>query len=118
MDKNLSRFLLSAVLLMCSAAAGAGVLMPIGTGTSDNPYQIATKDELWWFANHVNHGNLTACAILTADITVNTGVLDSEGNLNSGTFETWTPIGNWGDGSGYNGFAGEFNGGGHTISGL
>ena len=118
MDKNLSRFLLSAVLLMCSAAAGAGVLMPIGTGTSDNPYQIATKDELWWFANHVNQGNLTACAILTADITVNSNVLNSDGNLNSGTFETWTPIGNWGDVSGYKGFAGEFNGGGHTISGL
>ena len=118
MDKNLSRFLLSAVLLMCSAAAGAVGTQPSGAGTSDNPYQIATKKNLLWFADHVNHGNLTACAILTADITVNTGVLDNEGNLNSGTFETWTPIGNWGDGSGYKGFAGEFNGGGHTISGL
>ena len=118
MDKNLSRFLLSAVLLMCSAAAGAVGTQPSGAGTSDNPYQIATKNNLLWFADHVNHGNLTACAILTADITVNTGVLDSEGNLNSGTFETWTPIGNWGDGSIYKGFAGEFNGGGHTISGL
>ena len=118
MKRNFFRLLLSAVLLMCSAAAGAVGTQPSGAGTSDNPYQIATKNNLLWFADHVNHGNLTACAILTADITVNTGVLDSDGNLNSGTFETWTPIGNWGDGSVYKGFAGEFNGGGHTISGL
>lgn len=49
---------------------------------------------------------------------MNNGVLNSNGNLNNGTFETWTPIGSWGDGSGYKGFAGEFNGNGHTISGL
>ncbi|MCQ2206444.1 MAG: hypothetical protein MJZ43_06690, partial [Bacteroidaceae bacterium] len=50
---------------------------------------------------------------------MNTGVLDSNGNLNSGTFETWTPIGSWGsEPNTYKGFAGEFNGNGHTISGL
>ena len=89
-----------------------------GDGTKDNPYQIATKDNLLWFADYVNSGNTTACAILMADITVNTGVLDSNGNLNSGEFTSWTPIGNWGDGSGYKGYSGDFNGNGHTISGL
>ena len=119
MNKNILRFLLSAVLLMCCMVANAAGTKPSkGNGSTGDPYQIATKEHLLWFADYVNQGNLTACAILTADITVNTGVLDSEGNINSGTFETWTPIGNWGDGSGYNGFAGEFNGGGHTVSGL
>ena len=113
MNKNILRFLLSAVLLMCSVAAGAVGTQPSGAGTSANPFQIATKDNLLWFAEHVNQGNLTACAILTADITVNSNVLNSDGSLNSGTFETWTPIG--GDSNEYKG---EFDGQGHTISGL
>ena len=118
MNRNFFRLLLSAVLMMCCMVANAVGTQPSGEGTSANPYQIATKDNLLWFAEHVNQGNLTACAILTADITVNNGVLNSNGNLNNGTFDTWTPIGNWGDGSVYKGFAGEFNGDGHTISGL
>ena len=120
MKKNVSGFLLSTVLLMCSVAAGAvGTQPSIGNGSTSEPYQIATKDNLLWFADFVNRGNLTACAILTADITVNTGVLDSSGNLTSGTFETWTPIGNWGlESDTGKGFSGEFNGCGHTISGL
>ena len=106
--------------MMCCTAVGAVGTQPTnGNGSSANPYQIATKDNLLWFAEHVNQGNLTACAILSADITVNNGVLDSSGDLNNGTFETWTPIGSWGSESDtYKGFAGEFNGNGHTISGL
>ena len=105
--------------MMCCTAVGAVGTQPSGEGTSGNPYQIATKDNLLWFADYVNQVNLTACAILTADITVNSNVLNSDDSLNSGTFETWTPIGSWGSESNtYKGFAGEFNGGGHTISGL
>ena len=119
MKTKITRLLLSAVLMMCCMVANAVGTQPSGEGTSGNPYQIATKDNLLWFAEHVNQGNLTACAILTADITVNNGVLDSNGDLNSGTFETWIPIGSWGsEPNTYKGFAGEFNGGGHTISGL
>ncbi|MCQ2129586.1 MAG: hypothetical protein MJZ08_09190, partial [Bacteroidaceae bacterium] len=116
----MKKFLLfSAVLMMCCMTASAVGTQPSGEGTPVNPYQIATKEHLLWFAEHVNQGNVTVCAILTADITVNNGVLDSDGNLNSGTFETWTPIGSWGsEPNTYNGFAGEFNGDGHTISGL
>ena len=93
----------------------------IGDGTSANPYQIGTAAELYWFAGLVN-GTLTdgtskktnANAVLTKDITVNTKVLDSDGNPNNGSgFETWTPIGK--DPKTY---AGTFDGQGHTISGL
>ena len=85
-----------------------------GSGTADDPYRIGNKFELLMFADIVNDDkNTAACGILTADITINTGVLDSDGNLNSGMFEAWTPIG----GEGY-GYKGEFNGNGHTISGL
>ena len=57
---------------------------------------------------------------------MNASVLDSEGRLNSEDFVAWTPIG--GDGVYFPGefsedgpevcFSGEFNGNGHTISGL
>ena len=84
-----------------------------GSGTADDPYRIGNWFELLMFADIVNNGNTSACGILTADITMNTDVLDSDGNPNSGTFEPWTPIG----GEGY-GYKGEFNGNGHTINGL
>ena len=121
MKTKITRLLLSTVLMMCCMVANAVGTQPSGEGTPGNPYQIATKDNLLWFADYVNQGqeHLTACAILTDDITVNNGVLDSNGDLNNGTFEIWTPIGSWGsEPNTYKGFAGEFNGGGHTISGL
>lgn len=115
MNKNITKLLLSAALLLCCfAAIAAGTQPSTGDGSQANPYQIATSDDLVWFAEHVNSGNTSACAILTADITVNTGVLDSNGNLNGIPSNTWTPIG------GQNGrdYSGEFDGDGHTISGL
>lgn len=71
-----------------------------GDGTAANPYQIATADDLKAFRDKVNGGATTACAILTADIT-----LDKS--------ETWTPIG-----SSSNKYNDTFDGQGHTISGL
>ena len=72
-----------------------------GDGTSGSPYQIGTKAELYWFAALVNGDtsapevsseNKGACATLTADITVNTGVLNENGTLNNNGsgLETWT----------------------------
>lgn len=71
-----------------------------GDGTAANPYQIATADDLKAFRDKVNDGATTACAILTANIT-----LDKS--------ETWTPIG-----SSKNKYNGTFDGQGYTISGL
>ncbi|MCQ2316571.1 MAG: hypothetical protein MJZ85_07825 [Bacteroidales bacterium] len=111
----MKKFLLSIIAaLCCFAASAAGTQPSTGNGSQADPYQIATLDNLLWFANHVNSGNASACAILTADITMNEGVLNSYGNLNSVDFVAWTPIG----GQNNNDFAGEFNGNGHTISGL
>ena len=78
-------------------------------------YKISSAAELYWFANEVNENRqFNINAVLMNDITVNTGVLDANGNLNSGNFEPWTPIGvdiN-------RGYSGTFDGQGHTISGL
>lgn len=72
-----------------------------GLGTEAYPYQISTADELKWFRDKVNSGEYGLCAVLTADIT-----LDSS--------EAWTPI--VPDNTHY--YTGTFDGKGHTISGL
>lgn len=60
-------------------------------------------------------GNASANAILTANIIVNTGVLDAinKGKVSESDFIEWTPVGTSRDA-----YAGTFNGKGHTISGL
>lgn len=94
---------------------------PKGEGTADEPYQIGTAAELYWFAGLVNgtlpdggKENLSANAILTANIIVNTGVLDANKNLVSKSDLTeWEPIG-----ARWSSYTGTFDGQGHTISGL
>ena len=95
----------------------------------DECYQIANKGNLYWFAGLVNGdakictGDVTqdtsASAVLTQDITVNTGVLDNKGTLASDTtgFISWTPIGNLINDV-HVMYTGTFDGKGHTISGL
>ena len=73
-----------------------------GAGTEQDPYRIATAEELGLFRDTVNGGGQaqnTACAVLTADI-------DLQNQL-------WTPIG-----SSQNPYGGIFDGGGHTIKNL
>ncbi|MCQ2227750.1 MAG: hypothetical protein MJZ01_07580 [Bacteroidales bacterium] len=78
----------------------------------DDVYQISTASELIWFASHVNAGNTSANAVLTADIVVNENVL-TDHVLNSGEFTQWSPIG-----TDNNPYHGTFDGQGHTVSGL
>ena len=93
---------------------------PKGDGKTE-PYQISTAEELYWFAGLVNgtlpdggEKNLSANAILTANITVNTGVLDENKNLVSKSDLTeWEPIGDR-----WSSYTGTFDGQGYTISGL
>ena len=93
--------------------------MPKGEGTEASPYQIGTAEELYWFAALVNDdeaGNASAHAVLTNNITVNTGVLDENGELASddtSKYLKWTPIG-----TEDNAFIGTFNGQDHVINGL
>lgn len=87
----------------------------IGDGSIKNPYQLTTPGELYWFADAVNSGNTSACAVLNNNITVNTGVLKADGSVadNTTDFAVWTPIG-----SSTNPYTGVFDGQGHIISGL
>ena len=114
---------------MMLAPMGAGAITPKapeGNGTKENPYQIGTVDELYWFAGLVNGDesvisedipqNTGACAVLTKNITINDNVLDENGSLNGdgSGLEQWTPIGS----NVKNRYTGTFDGDGHTISGL
>ena len=74
-------------------------------------YQIGSAGQLYWFAQYVNqlYTNWSACAELTADITINEGVLDAVADDNTAKLIPWTPI---------NIYMGTFDGNGHTIYGL
>ena len=74
--------------------------LTVTANTEPTSYTISTADQLRNFAEAVNTGNVTANAVLTADITL--------------TDANWTPIGKDDD----NMYNGTFDGQGHTISGL
>lgn len=79
----------------------------------DGFYEIDTAAKLYWFAAYVAAGHPDADARLTADIVLNTGVLNADGTLAEGDYRMWTPIGTM-----LVPYAGTFDGQLHTISGL
>lgn len=84
----------------------------IGIDENVTAYKLSTPGHLYWFADQINSG-MDYNAVLMNDIKVNTGVLDANGNLNTGSFELWTPIG-YSD----HPFGGKFDGRGYAVSGL
>ena len=86
-----------------------------GSGTETDPYIIGTAQQLANLAYEVNNGNNYAGEYfkMTADIELNSGVLQADGSLGSGSYQTWTPIGN-----AYYTFDGIFDGDGHHVSGI
>ena len=108
-----------------------GTYQPAGQ-REDATYEIGNAGQLYWFAGLVNGDkevctgdvtqDLSAKAVLTADITVNTGVLNADGTLQADAenLRSWTPVGsNTGtEENAANGYSGTFDGQNHTISGL
>ena len=109
-----------------------------GDGSKASPYQIGTAAELYWFAGLVN-GDASVCAydadtnpegtqqneaawaVLTANITVNSGVLKTNGSIADDVsgFRSWTPIGYYDPANNVDyPYSGTFDGNNHTISGL
>ena len=87
-----------------------------GDGTEEDPYKIATADDLLEFADKVNNRDQTsAWAVLTADIDLNPNMeISEDGTVTNGDdLDPWIPIG-----SDSNPYSGTFDGDGHTISGL
>lgn len=77
------------------ASTGATTLK--GSGTSADPYKLATKAEWNAFASKVNGGETGACAVMTANIDLGEGTLD--GMIGTATKR----------------FSGTFDGGGYTL---
>lgn len=105
-----SQAALSAVLQDFTVSVDSGVAdkwddsskaQPSGSGTAASPYKLGTAAQLAWFADTVNSGSRSACAVLTADIDLNG--------------QEWTPIANSGVNNGY---TGTFDGQGHVIHGI
>lgn len=103
---------MSVLLVFCLVL----ILLPTPALAADTPaLSISTVQELAAFAEEVNAGQTYEGQLveLTADLTLNTAVVDWQGHLNEGEFTQWTPIGTEG-----NPFKGSFNGNGHTITGI
>ena len=152
MNKKITQFkwlaatlMLVAAMVMPSVAWAQNTITPskpqTGDGSSASPYQIGTAAELYWFAALVNGDasvcnydentnptgtkqNKAACAVLTANIVVNSGLegktllgslqYDASGKVTNGSnFVAWTPIG-----FNYQNYIGTFDGKGYTVSGL
>ncbi len=126
MMKKLLAIILSLVMVMSFVpsfsltALAAEDLRDTVTGVTltdsdgDGHYEISSADELYAFANLVNSGNTAINGELTADILVNTDLLASDGSLNTGTFEEWTPIGCYNNAP----YSGIFDGNNKVISGI
>ena len=106
------------VLCVGASADGITPLQPQkGDGTAENPYQIGSAAELYWFAKTVNEGDYDANAVLTDDITIQTITYDDDGKPLASDLKQWTPIGEYGT-YGEKAYTGTFDGQNHTISGL
>ena len=74
-----------------------------GKGTTEDPYQITSTDEMEWFRDTVNAGNTKICAKLMNDLNFD--------NKQNDSLWTWMPIGN----SEVNAYTGTFDGNGYEI---
>ena len=89
-----------------------------GSGTAEDPYQIADGAQLKRFAAIVNGTdgmtqNTAACGKLTADILLNDTTNWTSWNESTAPANTWTPIGN-----NSQPFTGTLDGDGHSVSGI
>ena len=82
---------------------------PSGSGTSSDPYQIASLDNLYWISQ--NSSSWSSYFLQTADIDAS-----STSTWDSGA--GWTPLGSVVSETSYVAFTGSYNGAGHYISGL
>lgn len=99
--------LLLAALMVCALLPATALAAPSLT--------IRSEEELRDFAAQVNAGRSFSGSVVTleTDITLNRGMLDASGKLKPGTYAPWTAIG-----TEKHPFQGEFDGKGHTITGL
>lgn len=116
MKKLLVGMLILCMALFTAAMAEGPVLNLAGEGTEENPYLIATADDLAQLGKALNHkvnyyDYFQKHYKLMADIELNDCTGYDQWDVNPPA-NVWTPMGN------FHSFKGVFDGDGHTISGL
>ena len=114
--KTLTAFLVGIVLVTVGFALNTfSATTP--PQASDGYYELDSYEDLVWFQQYIDAGNLEINARLTADIVANENLLNDNGTLNGTPSNVWTPIGrNFKFAtSSYNG---TLDGAGHSITGL
>lgn len=114
--KTLTAFLVGIVLVTVGFALNTfSATTP--PQASDGYYELDSYEDLVWFQQYVDAGNLEINARLTADIVANENLLNDKGSLNGTPSNVWTPIGrNFRFAT--NSYNGTLDGAGHSITGL
>ena len=114
--KTLTAFLVGIVLVTVGFALNTfSATTP--PQASDGYYELDSYEDLVWFQQYVDAGNLEINARLTADIVANENLLNDNGSLNGTPSNVWTPIGrNFTFAA--NSYNGILDGAGHSITGL
>ncbi len=114
--KTLTAFLVGIVLVTVGFALNTfSATTP--PQASDGYYELDSYEDLVWFQQYVDAGNLEINARLTADIVANENLLNDKGSLNGTPSNVWTPIGrNFTFAA--NSYNGILDGAGHSITGL
>ena len=114
--KTLTAFLVGIVLVTVGFALNTfSATTP--PQASDGYYELDSYEDLVWFQQYIDAGNVNINARLTANIVANENLLSENGSLNGTPSNVWTPIGrNFKFAtSSYNG---TLDGAGHSITGL
>ena len=114
--KTLTAFLVGIVLVTVGFALNTfSATTP--PQASDGYYELDSYEDLVWFQQYIDAGNLEINARLTADIVANENLLNDKGSLNGTPSNVWTPIGrNFRFAA--NSYNGTLDGAGHSITGL
>ena len=96
---------------------GQGVGYAGGSGTQDDPYLIATEDQLRYLAQQTEIVRATNSTAPTNKKEIVSGYFRLVNDIELVQGE-WLPIGNAESSSNYVAFGGEFDGDGHTVSGI
>ena len=114
--KTLTAFLVGIVLVTVGFALNTfSATTP--PQASDGYYELDSYEDLVWFQQYIDAGNLEINARLTADIVANENLLNDKGSLNGTPSNIWTPIGrNFRFAT--NSYNGTLDGAGHSITGL
>lgn len=109
--KKAFSLILTFCLILClgTSALAEGSIFAGGSGTEEDPWQIATADQMLAFAKSVNDGSAGGYAGQYIVLTEDLDLKDT----------AWTPIGNMEDTETFSTmFSGTFDGQGHSVSNL